>query len=147
MALWLFLRVSAFSARGIAVGLFFGSGSAGLSHSFWGFDELGREKFGLTKKQPQGNPGTADLRVGIRRRLVAVMYGTMRYRIWWVFVVSGVYGFSSDITVAMSRAGTNGNKEGPEVYFWAFGGTLSSDPMQEPYAGNPPVRILSLIHI
>jgi hypothetical protein len=40
----------------MAVGLFFGSGSAGLSHSFWGFDELGREKFGLTKIQPQGNP-------------------------------------------------------------------------------------------
>jgi hypothetical protein len=68
----------------MAVGLFFGSGSAGLSHSFWGFDKLGRGKFGLTKKQPQGNPGTADLRVGIRRRVVVVMYGAMGYSIWWV---------------------------------------------------------------
>jgi hypothetical protein len=30
MVVWLFLRVSAFSAREMAVGLFFGSGFAGL---------------------------------------------------------------------------------------------------------------------
>ena len=34
MTVWLFLRVSAFSARGLAVGLFFGSGFAGLDTDF-----------------------------------------------------------------------------------------------------------------
>ena len=37
----------------------------------------------------------ADLRVGIRRHIVAVMYGAMRCGIWWVsMVLVGVYGFS-----------------------------------------------------
>jgi hypothetical protein len=31
------------------------------------------EKFGVAKKQTQGNPGTADLRVGIRCHIVGVI--------------------------------------------------------------------------
>jgi hypothetical protein len=48
------------------------------------------------KKQPQGNPGTSGLRVGIRHRIVVVICGAMICKIWWV---------SMAVSMAVSKSG------------------------------------------